>query len=59
MPGKCLIHVKMETQVPTSTWPPICCVTLGNSLPLSRPHFYLQTEGKDGLQTYDGSYKPR
>lgn len=32
------------------TWRPTCCVTLGNSLPLSGLFFNLQAEGKGGLQ---------
>lgn len=54
--SKGLKHVNLETQVPISTWPPICCVTLGNSLPFSGPHFYFQTEGRCGLKMYQGSY---
>lgn len=44
------------------TWRPTCCVTLGNSLPLSGLFLNLQAEGKGGLQICKdsySSYKPR
>ena len=44
-------------------WCPTCCVTLEKGpLPLSGPHFYLQTEREGVLHIYKdlyGSYKPR